>query len=246
MKIEALTWQTAPSEPLLLADEVHLWQSWLSFTPEILAQLRDTLSTDEENRLARFKTVEFQNRFIAAHGILRATLAHYLAISPTEIRFSISENGKPSIAHPDTKLQFNLSHTKEMMMCAVSYRQVGVDVERVRALKRQAKFAVRFFSPPENEWLESVPSAKYLDAFFAIWTGKEAYLKACGDGITRPLRGIDIAFPPDAPPSLRAVADRPADTERWDVRLFSPQTGYLGSVAVEGNDDFQLRAFSWE
>ncbi len=212
----------------------------------MLTQLRETLSVDEQNRLARFKTAEMQNRFIAAHSILRATLAHYLRVSPAEIRFAISENGKPAIEYPQTQLQFNLSHTKEMMMCAVSHRPVGVDVERLRTLKRQAKFAARFFSPQENEWLKNAPSAKYLDAFFAIWTGKEAYLKACGDGITRPLSGIDIAFPADAPPFLRAVADRPADTARWALRLFAPQQGYLGSVAIAGDDDFRLLGFSWE
>ncbi len=233
-----IEWRTAPNTPpSLSAAVVHVWRMWLSQPTDAIDALRQTLSADERDRMARLRRPEARERFAITRGLLRATLAYHLQISPAEIRFDYLPQGKPMLAHPDTDVQFNLSHSREMILCAVTRtRRVGIDGEFFRSIREMEKFAVRFFSENEREWLASVSPPEKQRVFFEIWTRKEAYLKACGDGVTRHLRGIDVSPAPADPSVIRQITDRPDETHRWRVATFFPAPKAIAALAVEGAD----------
>jgi len=95
-------------------------------------------------------------------------------------------------------------------------------------------FADRYFSPRERHALARVPSGNRLRAFFEIWTLKEAYLKACGDGLLRELDAFDVTVG-DAQPRLLAVRDRPGDEARWTLGGLHARQGYVAAIAVAGS-----------
>ena len=66
------------------------------------------------------------------------------------------------------------------MIAVTRAGRVGVDVERIRENLDPLALGTRFFSPQESEWLRSQPMDQRFAAFFACWTAKEAYVKACG------------------------------------------------------------------
>jgi 4'-phosphopantetheinyl transferase len=109
-----------------------------------------------------------------------------------------------------------------------------VDVERVRPLDDLDGFVARYLSPLEREALARVAAGDRLRAFFATWTLKEAYLKACGDGLLRELDAFDVTVG-DAQPRLLAVRDRPGDEGRWGLRCLDPGAGYVAGMAVAGS-----------
>lgn len=88
------------------------------------------------------------------------------------------KNGKPCFTqHPE--IYFNLSHSGTVVVCCVSNRPVGIDVEGGRPCR--LKVAERFFSERERAWMEE---AETEQRFFRLWTLKEAYSKADGAGIS--------------------------------------------------------------
>lgn len=92
-----------------------------------------------------------------------------------------TENGKPYFK--DNDLYFSIAHTKNAIALAVSEKPIGVDIEKIRDTKND--IAKRFFTSDENKFINS--SSDKGQAFFEIWTKKEAYLKQVGTGLKTPL-----------------------------------------------------------
>lgn len=98
--------------------------------------------------------------------------------------FGYDEKGKP-ILKEIRGHYFNLSHTKNIITCVISKKEVGVDVEHMREIKEVTINKV--FSKDEQEM------AKYSkEGYVRLWTMKEACAKLRGIGITDILDGIHI------------------------------------------------------
>ena len=164
--------------------EVHVWFARLDRTPERLSRMRTLLNSDETARADRFLKDLHRNRFIAARVILRDLLAGYLERPPDAIRFAYNQWGKPALASgfAAKDLRFNLSHSNDLAMYAFALaRDVGVDIEMIRADAANDRIAENFFSPREVATLRALPRERQVEAFFNCWTRKEAYVKARGE-----------------------------------------------------------------
>ncbi|MBV9691755.1 MAG: hypothetical protein JO202_18815, partial [Ktedonobacteraceae bacterium] len=71
---------------------------------------------------------------------------------------------------------------------------------------------------------------------------KEAYIKARGEGLSRPLDQFGVSLAPGEPAALLETDDDPGEATRWSLRDLSPGSGYLAALAVEGHD-WQLRCW---
>lgn len=124
--------------------------------------------------------------------MLRKLLAFYLNCAPAGIEFSYAEHGKPSLqAHP--QLQFNLSHSRDMAAFAFNFEhEVGVDIEYMRAQKDLAGMIRHVASKKEQAELQALNDSDAYQAFYRLWTRKEAFIKAVGRGLGMGLRSIHI------------------------------------------------------
>lgn len=103
---------------------------------------------------------------------------------PETLRFRSGPDGKPRLAHGS--LHFNLAHSDSLALLAVRQdAPVGVDVEPVRPLPEAMLIACRWFSAPEIRWIAA--SDDRDRAFLRCWVCREAFLKATGEGLGRPL-----------------------------------------------------------
>jgi len=240
--------QSTESNPpaALLPAEVHLWRVFISGAAASDAAAAGALSEDERMRASRFHFAADRGRFVASHAALRRILAWYLGAAPVSLAFGAGTHGKPFLdaPAPGRSLRFSLTHSADLALVAVSLgREVGVDVEQVRPRVDLEGFAARYFSPRERDALARFPSSDRLRAFFEIWTLKEAYLKACGDGLVRALDAFDVTVG-DAPPRLEAVRDRPGDAARWALQRIEVGEDFAAALAVEGQG-WQLRQLDW-
>lgn len=216
-----------------VADEVHVWQSSLAARPP--ADLSNVLSPEELQRADRFGNPDRRSAFLVARATLRGVLAHESGTDPAVLRFANGPHGKPFLESPPTALRFNLSHSGEIVLCAVAWgREVGVDVERVKPGIHHGALARRFFSPLENRQLSSLPPALQPAAFFAAWTRKEALVKAWGVGLSLPLDRFDVSVHPHRPAQLLGVREGPGRDGQWSLHELHPGPGYAGALAVEG------------
>ena len=115
---------------------------------------------------------------------MRRILASYLGIAPENIDFSYGERGKPNIAFPETDLRFNLTHSEDLALLAISRGcNVGIDVERVRERENMLGIAKRIFPAEIFNSLRVLPKEPRTEMFVQHWTSLEARAKALGQGV---------------------------------------------------------------
>ena len=176
-------------------DEAHIWNFDMDKYLNQIDEFVDFLSNDELVRASKFHFDRDKNWFIISRGLLRVFLNFYSTIPAKEIKLITNDFGKPSIslANDSTKLQFNLSHSKNFLSIGFSNdNQIGVDVELMKPLKNHLEIAKRFFSTSEVEQLISFPADKILDGFYSCWTAKEAVIKLSSEGLSFPLKEFDV------------------------------------------------------
>lgn len=77
-------------------------------------------------------------------------------------------------------IHFNLSHTRDYAVCAVSAKPVGVDIEYLADI--DLAIAQNYFSGREYDYITKIPEEGRLNAFYELWVLKESYMKATGLG----------------------------------------------------------------
>lgn len=160
-------------------------------------------------------------RLAAARRGLREVLSRYLGEDPDAIELAHREHGKPALADPRARLDFNLSHSGGLALVAIAGEgPVGVDVERVGRRRDFVRLAAREFGGEAAAELEAAAPERRAATFYAAWTRHEARLKCHGGGLGGP--------PPSGP---IAVTD-------LDVG-----NGYAAAVAVPGDAPAAVRLY---
>lgn len=192
-----------------------------------------TLSDDERARAARFRFDQDRNRWLAAHVAMRRILADELGVAPERIAYAHGPKGKPSLAAPeDTGLEFNLSDSADLALLAVSHDgPLGVDVEHVARIPDIRAIAASHFAPEERDRLFALSEDEQVDAFYRLWTRKEAYIKAIGTGLTFALDRFAVTLEPASPRLLHVDGDA-ARAHGWSLVDVSPGAGYVGALAA--------------
>ena len=216
----------------MLSDrDVHVWSTNLDRPPAQIDKFRQFLTTPEHQRADKFINPTHGDRWIVARGYLRQILSQYLDRTPAKIGFTYSQHGKPAIE--DTQIQFNLSHSRDRAVYAISARSpVGIDVEYIHPLPA-ADLVDRFFSPAEQGIFHNLPIDTQQAAFFHAWVQKEAYLKACGTGLSTPLDKIEVSIDPSTP---AAIISAPV-AGIWQIQKLDISPEYASAIVVGGDYD---------
>ena len=224
-------WQSSLPQGMLAEGEVHVWRFDLSVSDLVLRRFRETLSEKELARADRFRFSHLRRRFVAGRGALRVILAEYLSTEPERVPFSYSSHGKPFVAEPHRHIEFNVSHSHDLMVAAICREwPLGVDIEKEDPKFHALEIAERFFCESERDEIARKGKEDGLRVFFQFWTAKEAVLKATSLGLSLELSKLEIALMP-----LRILAIEDAGKihgARWHLTAFSPADGYSGALAV--------------
>jgi len=144
-------------------------------------------------------------------------------------------------------LQFNLSHSDGLAVYAIStQRRVGVDIEHVRPIRHAG--LLREFSPSERSTIHLLPEDEQRKAFFRLWTCKEAYVKANGQGMSLPFGSFDLGGTVDQSARMVRLQDPSSGSTFWtfiDLPIDDPdRPEWTATVAAEGKR-IDLRRWSW-
>lgn len=162
-----------------------------AFSQEELQHARPKLSPSRQEYISRLRHQTDQDRSLAAE-LLVQQLLRSMGISNAVLHRK--ENGQPYLTGCD--LHVSISHSHEKVACAVSTEPVGIDIERMDPIKLQMcrhvctpeEKAYVLAGTPEDSFCEDTT---VLQRFYEIWTGKEAYFKKLGTGITG-LKSINL------------------------------------------------------
>jgi 4'-phosphopantetheinyl transferase len=153
----------------------------LDVDPAEASRLAQHLAPDERERAGRFHFERDRRRFVARRGLLREWLAEVVNDRPERLTFTWGDWGKPALR--DHSCCFNLSHSDERLMVAFSDAEIGCDIERIDDHVDWLPVAEQFLRPRDLEHLRILAPAHARSAFFRLWTGLEASLKADGRGL---------------------------------------------------------------
>lgn len=164
---------------------------------------------------------------------LVALLGSYLGVPPDAVQLVEGPHGRPHLAPAQAgALDFNWSHSGDCALVALARRVApGVDVERLRPRPRALELAKRYFQPAEAAWLAALPVDQRDEAFLALWTAKEAVLKALGRGLAFGLHRLGIGLDAGSPELLQ-LADE--DAGAWQLHSLDAGPGYRAAIAWRG------------
>jgi 4'-phosphopantetheinyl transferase len=167
---------------LPLADgAVTVWWMLVASPPDKeIARWFASLSHEEQTQANQLQFAVDREAYIAAHALTRTLLEAVGGLPAPAWDFVANSTGKPEInrAHGQSRLRFNLSHTRGLVVCAATLdNDIGIDVEVSNSIKDELEIAERFFAPDEVSLLRSVAKNQRSKAFARIWTLKEAYIK---------------------------------------------------------------------
>ena len=193
-------------------------------------ELIKLLSAEEQRRADRFVLGRDRARFITRRAGLRRLLGDRLGIPPATIGLTRGPCGKPALSRPLDRsgLRFNVSHCDDLVLYALSCSsEIGVDIEAIRVTEEADSIASTVFSTCEYADYRGLPRDDKPLAFLTWWTRKEAFLKALGTGLSRPLNTCDVSLSRSTP----AADDR---SRAWRIHSFVPAPGFIAAVAQEG------------
>jgi 4'-phosphopantetheinyl transferase len=232
--------------PTLYQGEVHIWAVDLDLPEGELASRRRWLSAEERARAGRFHCDVDRRRYQAHKGALREILGGYLGLQPAEIRFGLDRRGKPHVAGPYRDgLVFGVSHSGGLGLVGIRRGgQVGVDVERIIHGFDWREVAATALSEREVSALGALPTDQQCEAFFAIWTRKEALAKGIGVGLGVDLAALEVPTAPGL--SGWSVSRVGADGLLVECSLvdLSPGAGYRAALALVGPPAL-VQCFAW-
>lgn len=212
-------------KPVKALAGVDVWHLELDLLRGRLDELLPELPVAERERCLQYRQPGDRLRYALCRVVLRQLLAERLHRAAQDIRIDTGPWGKPRLAQ-DEGLHFNLSHSGRCALIALSTAgSVGVDIERVPVAPGVAELLASL-TPGERHYCALNARAQ---AFFRVWCGKEAVLKALGVGIAQHLCSVSVI------PTVRQryVIDlqlAAAPVRAWQLPV---PAGYVGALALQ-------------
>jgi 4'-phosphopantetheinyl transferase len=235
--------------PMLgLIHSCHLWLLDLSqLTDEVIVRHQTVLSTAELLRAQTFKQRQLQ--FIAMRAFVRLCLSRYTLSAPHTLTLVTEPNGKPQLANAPLPIVFNLSHSQNMAILAVGMdHAVGVDIEITSRRRSQQSIAERYFHPTETARFKQLSNTEQCKYFFQLWTLKEAFLKATGEGISGGLdkMAFNLHSEDNQNGSIQVMLAPELKTNAKDWQFYQTfaAADYCVALARNSQQPFSVRWFS--
>lgn len=160
---------------------IYIFEDIDKFNDEYYTSAIKRLSAQRLEYISKFRQARDRHLSVLAYLLLSFGLKLEYNISEPQ-EFIYSEKGKPYLKKYDD-IFFCMSHCKNGVCCAVSDREVGIDIESIREIR--PAIIKRVCSDEECVLVKN--AALPNREFIRLWTMKEAYLKFTGSGI-----GVDM------------------------------------------------------
>ncbi|MFB7304416.1 4'-phosphopantetheinyl transferase family protein [Heyndrickxia sporothermodurans] len=194
------------------------------------SQFQYLLSIITENKRDQVKNFLFlkdAQRTLYGDIMIRYLACQKLKINNEQLVFFHNEFGKPYLLN-SSEFYFNISHSEDWVICVVSKKEIGVDIEKIKPI--DLGIAKRFFSKNEYENLLSMPDNMKVNRFFDLWTLKESYIKYKGTGLSMPLDSFCMSIDDYG---IRVISN---DKKHLFFKQYSLDKGYKLSVCSEENE----------
>lgn len=174
--------KSRPGTKIYLADteplkDAIIWDAVYGAVREERRAVTDRLRFDKDKRLS-----------LGAEYLLMRACEDF-GVDYGNAAITTGANGKPGFR--DIPLYYNLSHSEERVMCIMSDRPVGCDIQKKGQADR--RIAEKCFSEKENLALQAcTDDEEQKEMICRLWALKESFVKCIGLGLQMPLRSFSV------------------------------------------------------
>jgi 4'-phosphopantetheinyl transferase len=163
---------------------------------------------------------EIRSRYAASRLLLKHAAAAALRADAADMELTYGPTGRPSLRGCD-QIDISLSHTDDLLLVGLTTRGlIGVDAELAgRQLYRQG-LDKHICTPQERRDMERLPAGERNPFLLRLWTLKEAYSKAIGQGLQ--FRFTEFGFGGDGRPvRVNRPDGTPGAGAEWFFRTYT-------------------------
>jgi len=198
---------------------------------------QNILIQDEQLKASRFLHGKDRASFLVRRTALRILLNRYTDIPASEIEFIAGKNKKPELRSDSNKIRFNVSHSGELILIAISGTEIGVDIERIESGFNYSDILKHAFNEQEINRIEEATDSR--EVFFKLWTRKEALCKASSKGLDDELKEIPCLD------GWHQINEELIGLKgNWQLKSFNVSNEYMGSIACQA--DLNLNYLNFE
>jgi len=241
-----------PASFQLQSNDIHLW-----FTKpqnirqtDLLKRYKKLLTEDETLRQKSYIFPKKRHNELITRAFVRNLLSCYVNIHPAHWQFKTGIQGKPEIINAMLPLRFNISHSDDLIICAITLNDdIGCDVEMINRNCRFLSIAKDNFSKKEFSDLLNLPENQQCSRFFDYWTLKESYIKARGLGLSLPLKDFSFQIGSSRLRQLNENIQLGFHTkcfdnpQHWRSWLFYPNEKHRVAVSIKGKPSNQTKKY---
>lgn len=222
------------------SNKIHLWcVSDTDITCTIqLSNYYSLLKSEERLQYSRFVHKADKNQYLVTRALIRYVLSTYdHSVQPEQWEFLKNSFGKPYIAnHTKLPLKFNISHSKGMVVMAVTlFQDIGVDVENTTRKVDYIDIAKNYFSKIESEIMK-LNNHNESNYFYTLWTLKEAYIKARGMGLSIPLNSFSFILSKNDDINIKSKIIDNDKSQNWNFWQVIPSSQHIIAIAVNNSN----------
>ena len=186
------------------------------------------VSAERKDKVLRYRFLKDRVLSLGAEILLREALKEQ-GVEITEISYGYKTNGKPFLKGVEG-FDFNISHSEDFVMVAVSENETGCDIEKITGI--DLEIAKKFFFREEYENIAALPASEERNGlFFRYWTLKESFMKATGLGVRLPLDSFQILIGSDGKTGVR----QNVDARNYNFTEIDAVPGYKCALCTTGN-----------
>ena len=161
---------------------------YVGLSEQILLQ---KVSEEAQRTIMTFQNEKVRRQKCIGEAMTRTLVEAYGALRSGGYAIVKNEHGKPYI-QASNPIFYNLSHSGDFLVCAISDKEVGIDIQQMG--REKPHLVERYFHPNEVEKLRNSPHNERLPLFYRYWAAKESYLKYRGTGLSGSLSSFEISF----------------------------------------------------
>ena len=212
----------------------------------------ELFSAQRREKIAKLKREQDKRLSACAELLLIYALRQQEDAFSLPLSIRVDERSKPALL--DSPWQFNLSHSGDYAVCALSDAPVGVDIETFRV--RELLHPERMLHPDEAKLLAFISNSNEKKKYFyECWVAKESYLKNLGIGlIVRPrdfmvsedtLKILDLPYSPARGHHTEVPPASEQEPGKGDTTLHE-NLAYLQPRCVHVYEPGEVRGSSWK
>ena len=209
----------------------------------------EVISPKRKARALRFRRMEAKVNQTLTGLLEREAFLRETGREIDELTIEENESGRPYVTGLDIPLYYNISHAGELMLCAVSEANVGIDVEEDK--RYNERVVKRFFTEEETAFIDSYSEGERPTAFAKLWTMKEAFMKYTGLGFHFPVTQVGTRLTDEEFGEI--LPGDEVSEDLWEAlkkqgiqretlpkcRLYHPKCGYHGAVCAADLSDIR-------